>query len=870
MGDDGPHASVPQVRTWQHAEIRSSSGARSSSKRFTILTLLAVMAGLAGIIIGLLLWIVPLSPPFFLSIPVSEYGPHFPPIPFAEQDSSALLQHFGTRREAFESQEGARRLAEELRQVAARTDDAVVVHLCAYGLCRNSDVYILPAKADPDSPGSELSVRQVLSLFGECRARHKLLILDIMRPLADPRLGILTNPVAERTHAILKELEDNHQLPFFVLCPCSRGQVALVSEELAKSVFGYYLSAGLDGQADGWNDGKRDRRVSVQELTAFVTHQVDHWAQHNRRCRQTPVLFGKAKDFPLIAATNPTSVATADEVAALASPAWLVNGWETRDQWWKDKVYRLAPRCFRQLEGTLLRAEERRRAGFEAARIRSDLDVAVQALKKQLEQAQKLSAVKLRLPSLAAPTLQPDAAIDKALRDLLVQLDTSPPVEAKSIQEAKKKVLEAFKEKPAQLIAWAVFSVAAEDLRPTPDKMRLFLDLLASVPGMQASSFEELRFLQKLGALKPDDEGKWPTDAAHHALQVLRERGKALSALAADPGVLPWVRQALQATAQKRREGEKLLFASNAEATAQAESVLENSERDYSTIMSAIPIIVKAQGTYEEALATLPGLVPYLANRPERDPQDESSWQEAVRSAQKLSELFDRCVREPVASLEDLRTETAELLTRTEALRRSLQALERSFRTERLRELKARSENGSPRDYLEMQALLESPRLPAKERKELAEAGRRLGQRLLEKSMAHDSQESAKVPSVNPANLLPVSSEDDHARWRARLALGLLKLGGVVGAEELDRSLDRQPHWQGWGDKLRELQVRQLPQQFDHLKPQELSQAVRLSYVLHPFDRYPGENSSDLSHPAARLLQQNSRDFQKWLDGFQP
>src|SRR5207253_1996700 len=123
--------------------------------------------GLAGIIIGLLLWIGRFTPPFFLSITVTEYRPHFPPIPFAEQDSKALLQHFSNRREAFESQEGESRLSEELHQLAARKDDPVVVYLCAYGLYRDNDVYIIPAKADPDNPSTKLSLREILKLLDE-------------------------------------------------------------------------------------------------------------------------------------------------------------------------------------------------------------------------------------------------------------------------------------------------------------------------------------------------------------------------------------------------------------------------------------------------------------------------------------------------------------------------------------------------------------------------------------------------------------------------------------------------------------------------------------------------------------------------------
>ena len=51
MGDDAPQPSVPTERTWQHAQ--GSSGRAASSKRGKIVSLLAVLTALAGIIVGL-------------------------------------------------------------------------------------------------------------------------------------------------------------------------------------------------------------------------------------------------------------------------------------------------------------------------------------------------------------------------------------------------------------------------------------------------------------------------------------------------------------------------------------------------------------------------------------------------------------------------------------------------------------------------------------------------------------------------------------------------------------------------------------------------------------------------------------------------
>lgn len=884
MGDDRPESSNPPERTWQYPESDSSSGRPASSKQSRILRLLAVMTALAGVIIGLLLWIWRFVPPFFLSITVTEYGPHFPPISFAEQDSQALRAHFPDGREAFESQEGESRLLEELHQLTARKDDAVVVYLCAYGLCRDNDVYILPAKAkaDADVSSTKLSLREVLKLLVDCRVPHKLLILDIMRPLAEPRLGILSNPVAERTQAILKEWEASVDRPFFVLCPCAREQVSLVSEELAMSVFGYYLCMGLSGRADGWNPrGKRDQRVSVQELADFVTYHVDHWADENRGCRQTPMLFGKAKDFPLVAGANPASLPVLEPAPKLLSAAW-----ETRDEWWEEERYRLAPRSFRQLEGELLRADQRWRAGIPWGRIQADLDRALEKAKKQFEYEEELVAQAQkkgpawRYPALAAQNLQADAAIAKAVRELLVQLETSASKDKEKLrQDGEKKIVESFKDKAAPQLAWTVFCVALDDGNLNPEKIDLFLKLIKSIPGSLDPSLAEIDFLEKLGKLQPDGEGKWPTEAARQGLFVVRERGKTIAALRADPRVLPWVAKSLEAAALKGREGEKLLFEGGLERATQVASVLENTEQEYSAIHASIREIAQALNTYEEALAGLPGFVPYWVHRPKLDSEDLTSWREAIRSAQKLGERFDRRLREGISSLDELRNETTELSQLKKRLRKSLDGLEdleRPFRPDRLGKLQERAKGGDFQDYLEMEALLESPRLSAEERTELNQARRLLGQRLADKTKDRDEKEyqdeERKRPPVNSARSLSSVSEADRGRWRARLAIDLLQLAGVAAARDLDKDWNEKPPGPALGEQLRKVWAEDLPKQWEHsnpmsrsIKPAELLQADRLSRAFHPFDLCPFENSNDFSNPASRLLQKKTLEFQDWL-----
>ena len=196
-----------------------------------------------------------------------------------------------------------------------------------------------------------------------CPSRKKLLILDIMRPSADARLGVLTNDVANSVHAILRDEEKD--LPFLVLSPCSAGQVAQVSEELGLSVFAYYLDQGLHGHADA----DHNQRVTVKELADFVKARVDRWVWQNRGLRQEPKLYGQGDDFVLVQLGRDETSPEKEIPAELKYPEWLFNGWALRDAWARAETVLPGPTLVRRLESTLLRAERRWRGGIEEDRL---------------------------------------------------------------------------------------------------------------------------------------------------------------------------------------------------------------------------------------------------------------------------------------------------------------------------------------------------------------------------------------------------------------------------------------------------------------------------------------------------------------------
>src|SRR5262249_33338945 len=128
--------------------------------------------------------------------------------------------------------------------------------------------------------------------------------------------------------------------------------------------------------ADGYPDHKPDGHVSVQELFNFVSARVDDWARRNRSgSRQTPQLYGEGNTeaFNLVIFKHGQQPEPRELADLPPYPAWLRDAWQVRARWWQNESYRLQPQAFRQLEATLLRAEQSWRGGANEAKLQKEL-----------------------------------------------------------------------------------------------------------------------------------------------------------------------------------------------------------------------------------------------------------------------------------------------------------------------------------------------------------------------------------------------------------------------------------------------------------------------------------------------------------------
>jgi hypothetical protein len=837
MAEEKPVPLVPGTGDAPQKAAVSRGGRTPSRQRGKIFAVLFAMLTLVGVMIGLFYYIRRVHEPLVLSFPITEYDRRYPPNPFAEQDSQLLLSHFPERSKlAYEYQEKDR-LVKGLQSLAKEEKVPVVVHICAYAVQRGSEVYLLPGDAKPDEPESWLALTKLLSLLKSCPAQHKLLLLDIMRPLADFRLGVLTDTVAEGVETILGNLEKKKDLPCFVLCACSRGEFSLVSEELGQSVFAYYLSQGLDGWADGYNDtGKRDNRVSVKELCAFVTARVSRWADPNRHTRQTPILFGQDKpDFTLIELAREPSpgpdlaAETEAEPTVPSYPDWLSEQWKCRDCWRAKESFRFAPLAFRELEVIILRAEQQWRGGRDGGRIRTPLKAQVHYLEAQIhlsveqsEQASPRDPLGPRTLARAAGKVKADSEACNSLRSLLAKLASS---KAEETAEARKKFLQGFKDKPVPLLARTVFDVAADDQKLSPEKLRLLAELLQGSP--TAASYLETDLLCRLAIVKSDPSGRWPAEAVHQALQAVRAEAEVLTA---DPLALSLVRPRLEAADKQCRQAVELLLNST--------SVPKVPVGEFLAIERAVRAVEQAQSAYDKALAVLPGYVPYLLNRSEPDSGTPSAWTGAVNAAVSLA----RILADP--SPEDLRP----MEKVTNDLRWNLRSLERPFTEEK---------------DSEREALLMSPWPAADQRAQLWAAQRQLGWKLNRDTLRCDRDENRRKVRTGllPASVSPSTRSPELGKLRVQLASDLLKLGGLTGVETL--SVER-------GDALRQAWSSELGRQLqDHWDQRDWATADRLSRVLHPFDDQGG--FADVNrNPTLRLRQEKSAWFRQWVAELRP
>src|SRR5262245_13652934 len=228
--------------------------------------------------------------PFFVPFWVGAYErPGIPPIAWMDADRRALRDSgvFPTVDSVEEQTRNPTRevMKTRLEHLPDRNrDESVVVYLAGRAVVdHDGKIQVLASDSRPYEPGTQVPLSLVLDRLKACPVKKKLLILDIMRGMFDPRdIGGTTDGVGDLVGKELQS-ESDSQRPndpkLLVLTACSPGEAALSSETLRQSVFGYYLNQALTTTEA---DGNGDHLVSVQELADYLARNVDAWSLHYR------------------------------------------------------------------------------------------------------------------------------------------------------------------------------------------------------------------------------------------------------------------------------------------------------------------------------------------------------------------------------------------------------------------------------------------------------------------------------------------------------------------------------------------------------------------------------------------------------------
>jgi len=825
----------PPRAKWQLDNRAAANGTgRGPARAALLIALLAATGGLAG----LWFWIARATPPRLVTVPVSEYtDPSWPANPWAEQDSDLLCGLpgvFPDHRKGFNFQERDR-LIGLLESLRGDVKTPLVLHLSALACTRSDVVYLLPGQARPDNPATWLSLTEALDAFEKCSARHKLLLLDVARPVADPFRGPLVDDVSDRVHATLSKPGRG----FLVLASCAPGEFALPMDNVGASAFAYYVAQGLTGAAARYNPaGTAEGRVTARGLAAFVAARVTRWAAKARGARQVPTLYGDAPDFALTFEPHEGPAAAAP---ARSYPDVLVTGWTRRDERRAAGTHQWAPADFAALEAGLLRAERAWAAGLTP---KPDAIPPLGAWPDDRPPLRSLVA--------ASTGRTPPGELVKALDAYVGHRFAVPPSKPEDVQKAQDEFLakaQAQRDVAARLI-WDRLLTDLDQTERSEAKLRGLAELLDKV---QPPPSEEGLLVKRLALWKPGAIN-WPAAAVRAMVEAEDTAGRTLALL---PAAFPGVRDQLDEADKAKRAGEDELFRAGSSAAARAAAErLGQAKRGFTAVRNDLETMQSARRAAADAAVVLVDTAEGVV----AGEVDEILWRNTAEAATAVADHLIRAGQTLPATFDD----------DVAALRATLRTLEKPYTKTEVQARSAAAKGGAAgwAEYRALQALLRGPLPAAAIRKEVTAEAARLSQRLYDTVAALDEagDEVSRTPPAPPPRI-QVVAEGDRAARRARVSLGLLRLTGLTGTDRLDaarRFAGGGTDWAAASAELHDAWAKQLPAHFaDRVSKEDWPAADRLSRGL-PLAGGPAPRIEP--PPAVRLRRQEEKVCRDWLE----
>ncbi len=314
-------------------------------------------------------------------------------VPFQVADARALVD---SRDAAEIPVTQATNLVGEIQQCIRSGGGPVVIYVSAPVLGTGPEAKI----------GGASSIKELLSILTSSQ-RDVVLALDLAQIDTDRDLGVFGNAPYAGLEGSVKSLVKPAK-NVFVLTSAAPAQKSWSADGLGRSIFAYYLQAGLAGGAEHWDPNERDG-ITIEGLHRYVRQHVAKWVRDNRWAVQTPMLLplgDSSSAMPLRRiANNPaaaTPIADAKTTPGQPSPADsqtkgeskskeesaakdkeeparsaesqlsprdellndLIREWEKHDRLQQQRPYHYVPGAWRSYQAALLRAERQIRAGW--------------------------------------------------------------------------------------------------------------------------------------------------------------------------------------------------------------------------------------------------------------------------------------------------------------------------------------------------------------------------------------------------------------------------------------------------------------------------------------------------------------------------
>jgi len=186
-------------------------------------------------------------------------------------------------------------------KTTAKAEDVFIFYYAGHGVMSEEDkaqFYLIPYDVTQLYGNNEMlkskaiSAGELQQFSTKLKAQKQLFVFDACQS------GGLTDLLASRGAAEEKAIAQlARSTGTYWLTASNSEQFATEFTELGHGVFTYAILQGLKGEADG---GKRDKKVTVKELSAFLNDKVPELSEKHKGQAQYPTSYGYGQDFPII------------------------------------------------------------------------------------------------------------------------------------------------------------------------------------------------------------------------------------------------------------------------------------------------------------------------------------------------------------------------------------------------------------------------------------------------------------------------------------------------------------------------------------------------------------------------------------------